>query len=390
MYLATLMLLGSGELGREFTIAAKRLGCRVIACDRYANAPAMQLADTFEVFPMLDGAALRAAVEKHRPDAIVPEIEAIDTATLAALESEGWRVVPSAKAVQLTMNRDGIRDFAAQELGLTTSKYRFAESREEAVAAAEAVGLPCVVKPVMSSSGKGQSVAGTAEELGIAWDYAVANMRGDRPRVIVEEYIAFDSEITLLTVATSDGVLFCAPVGHRQEHGDYRESWQPANLPAAALASAQDQAKRVVEALGGHGIFGVEFFVRGDEAIFSELSPRPHDTGMVTLISQSPNEFELHLRAILGLPIPAIDLAGPSASAVILADRESESFTSEGIADALALGRADNPVDIRIFAKPTTLRNRRMGVALARAGNVEEAVERAKSAAAKVSIRYPG
>ena len=389
MHIASLMLLGSGELGREFTIAAKRLGCRVIACDRYANAPAMQLADTFEVFPMLDGAALRAAVEKHRPDAIVPEIEAIDTATLAALESEGWRVVPSAKAVQLTMNRDGIRDFAAQELGLTTSKYRFAESREEAVAAAEAVGLPCVVKPVMSSSGKGQSVAGTAEELGIAWDYAVANMRGDRPRVIVEEYIAFDSEITLLTVATSDGVLFCAPVGHRQEHGDYRESWQPANLPAAALASAQDQAKRVVEALGGHGIFGVEFFIRGEEAIFSELSPRPHDTGMVTLISQSPNEFELHLRAILGLPIPAIELAGPSASAVILADRESESFGYGGIAEALALGSADKPIDIRIFAKPKTLKNRRMGVALARAGGIEEAVERGKSAAAKVSIRYP-
>ena len=389
MHIASLMLLGSGELGREFTIAAKRLGCRVIACDRYANAPAMQLADTFEVFPMLDGAALRAAVEKHRPDAIVPEIEAIDTATLAALESEGWRVVPSAKAVQLTMNRDGIRDFAAQELGLTTSKYRFAESREEAVAAAEAVGLPCVVKPVMSSSGKGQSVAGTAEELGIAWDYAVANMRGDRPRVIVEEYIALDSEITLLTVATSDGVLFCAPVGHRQEHGDYRESWQPANLPAAALASAQDQAKRVVEALGGHGIFGVEFFIRGEEAIFSELSPRPHDTGMVTLISQSPNEFELHLRAILGLPIPAIELAGPSASAVILADRESESFGYGGIAEALALGSADKPIDIRIFAKPKTLKNRRMGVALARAGGIEEAVERGKSAVAKVSIRYP-
>ena len=389
MHIASLMLLGSGELGREFTIAAKRLGCRVIACDRYANAPAMQLADTFEVFPMLDGAALRAAVEKHRPDAIVPEIEAIDTATLAALESEGWRVVPSAKAVQLTMNRDGIRDFAAQELGLTTSKYRFAESREEAVAAAEAVGLPCVVKPVMSSSGKGQSVAGTAEEVGIAWDYAVANMRGDRPRVIVEEYIAFDSEITLLTVATSDGVLFCAPVGHRQEHGDYRESWQPANLPAAALASAQDQAKRVVEALGGHGIFGVEFFIRGEEAIFSELSPRPHDTGMVTLISQSPNEFELHLRAILGLPIPAIEPAGPSASAVILADRESESFGYGGIAEALALGSADKPIDIRIFAKPKTLKNRRMGVALARAGGIEEAVERGKSAVAKVSIRYP-
>ena len=388
MHIASLMLLGSGELGREFTIAAKRLGCRVIACDRYANAPAMQLADAFEVLPMLDGAALRSAVEKHRPDAIVPEIEAIDTATLAALESERWRVVPSAKAVQLTMNRDGIRDFAARELGLTTSKYGFAESRDEAIAAAEAVGLPCVVKPVMSSSGKGQSVAATADEVGTAWDYAVANMRGDRPRVIVEEFVAFDSEITLLTVATSDGVLFCAPVGHRQESGDYRESWQPAELPAAALKSAQDQAKRVVEALGGHGIFGVEFFIRGQEAIFSELSPRPHDTGMVTLISQSPNEFELHLRAILGLPIPAIDLAGPSASAVILEDRECESFAYEGIADALALGADDRPVDIRIFAKPKTLKNRRMGVALARAGSIEQAVERAKAAAAKVSIRY--
>ena len=388
MHIASLMLLGSGELGREFTIAAKRLGCRIIACDRYANAPAMQLADAFEVFPMLDGAALRSAVEKHRPDVIVPEIEAIDTATLAALESEGWRVAPSARAVQLTMNRDGIRDFAAQELGLTTSTYCFAESRDEAIAAAEAVGLPCVVKPVMSSSGKGQSVAGTADEVGQAWDYAVANMRGDRPRVIVEQFVAFDSEITLLTVATRDEVLFCPPIGHRQESGDYRESWQPAELPAAALASAQNQAKRVVEALGGHSIFGVEFFICGDEAIFSELSPRPHDTGMVTLISQFPHEFELHLRAILGLPIPAIDLAGPSASAVILADRESDGFGYEGVADALALGSAGAPVDIRIFAKPKTLRNRRMGVALARAASVEQAVDRAKAAASKVSIRY--
>ena len=324
MYIATLMLLGSGELGREFAIAAKRLGCRVIACDRYENAPAMQVSDAFEVFPMLDGAALQAAVEKHRPDVIVPEIEAIDTATLAELEAEGWRVAPSAKAVQLTMNRDGIRDFAARELGLVTSKYRFAESREEAVAAAGHVGLPCVVKPVMSSSGKGQSVAKTAEELGQAWDHAVANMRGDRPRVIVEEFIAFDSEITLLTVATKEGVKFCAPIGHRQEAGDYRTSWQPAPIPREALHSARHQARKVVEALGGHGIFGVEFFVCGDQAIFSELSPRPHDTGMVTLISQFPNEFELHLRAILGLPIPSIELAGPSASAVILASEESE------------------------------------------------------------------
>ena len=388
MYIATLMLLGSGELGREFTIAAKRLGCRIIACDRYANAPAMQMADACEVFPMLDGKALRSAVEKHRPDAIVPEIEAIDTATLAQLESEGWRVVPSAKAVELTMNRDGIRDFAAQQLGLTTSLYRFAESREEAVAAAEAVGLPCVMKPVMSSSGKGQSTAATPQEVERAWDYAVANMRGDRPRVIVEEFVRFDSEITLLTVSTRDGVFYCPPIGHRQEHGDYRESWQPAALPAAALASAQEQSKRVVEALGGHGIFGVEYFIRGEEAIFSELSPRPHDTGMVTLISQYPNEFELHLRAVLGLPVPAIELAGPAASAVILADRESDTLRYDGIGDALALGSPGKPVDLRIFAKPKSLKNRRMGVALALGASVEEAVATAKAAASKVRIGY--
>ena len=390
MHIATLMLLGSGELGREFAIAAKRLGCRVIACDRYANAPAMQLADASEVFPMLDGAALRSAVEKHRPDFVIPEIEAIDTSTLADLEREGWHIVPSAKAVQLTMNRDGIRDFAAQELGLMTSRYRFAESREEAISAAGTVGLPCVVKPVMSSSGKGQSIAKSEDEVGSAWDYAVANMRGDRPRVIVEEFVRFDSEITLLTVATKEGVLYCPPIGHRQESGDYRESWQPAELPDAALRSAREQAKAVVEALGGHGIFGVEFFIRGTQAIFSELSPRPHDTGMVTLVSQYPNEFELHLRAILGLPIPAIDLAGPSASAVILADRESDDFAYEGIGDALAVGSPDSPVDVRIFAKPMTLKNRRMGVALARAGSIGEAVERAKTAAAKVRIAYGG
>ena len=388
MHLSTLMLLGSGELGREFAIAAKRLGCRVIACDRYDNAPAMQVADEREVFPMLDGAALREAVEKHRPDHIVPEIEAIDTATLGELEREGWHVVPSAKAVQLTMNRDGIRDFAANELGLTTSRYLFAETREEAVAAAETVGLPAVVKPVMSSSGKGQSTAQTPEELGTAFDYAVANMRGDRPRVIVEEYIEFDYEITLLTVSTKDGVLFCPPIGHRQENGDYRESWQPHPMDEAVLASAQEQAAKVVTALGGHGIFGVEFFIAGDRAIFSELSPRPHDTGMVTLIGQSPNEFELHLRAILGLPIPAIELAGPSASAVVLADRESHDFGFTGIADALATGEPGKPLDLRIFAKPSTLKNRRMGVALAQGSTVEEAIERAVAAAGKVDIAY--
>jgi len=339
---------------------------------------------------MLDGKALRAAVKKHKPDFIVPEIEAIDTATLAALEAEGWHVAPSAKAVQLTMNRDGIRDFAAKDLALITSKYRFAESREEAIAAAVEVGLPCVVKPVMSSSGKGQSTAKDADEVGKAWDYAVEKMRGDRPRVIVEEFIKFDSEITLLTVATKDGVLFCPPIGHRQEAGDYRESWQPAAISQGALQSSRHQARKVVEALGGYGIFGVEFFVSGDQAIFSELSPRPHDTGMVTLISQLPNEFELHLRAILGLPIPSIELAGPSASAVILGDRESDQFSYEGVAEALALGAPGNPVDLRLFAKPSTLPSRRMGVALARADNLDDAVQRAKAAAARVKIRYDG
>jgi phosphoribosylglycinamide formyltransferase 2 len=390
MFTATLMLLGAGELGREFTIAAKRLGCRMIACDRYANAPAMQMADASEVISMLDGNALRKAVEKHRPDVIIPEIEAIDTATLAQLEEEGWRVVPSAKAVQLTMNRDGIREFAARELGLVTSKYRFAESRQEALEAAEEVGFPCVIKPVMSSSGKGQSTAKTPDEVVGCWDYAVEKMRGNRPRVIVEEFIKFDSEITMLTVATKDGILFCPPVGHRQDLGDYRESWQPAALSEGALFSARNQARKVVTALGGHGIFGVEFFIRGEQAIFSELSPRPHDTGMVTLISQFPNEFELHLRAVLGLPIPSIELIGPSASAVILADRESAAFSFEGVADALALGAPGSPVDLRIFAKPNTLRNRRMGIALARSESAVEAIDRAKAAASRVRIRYEG
>jgi phosphoribosylglycinamide formyltransferase 2 len=388
MYTATLMLLGAGELGREFAIAAKRLGCRIIACDRYGNAPGMQVADAFEVFQMLDGAKLRAAVEKHKPDVIIPEIEAIDTQTLADLEKEGWRVAPSAKAVQLTMNRDGIREFAARELGLVTSQYRFAESRDEAIAAAAEVGLPCVIKPVMSSSGKGQSTARNAEEVGAAWDYAVEKMRGDRPRIIVEEFITFDSEITMLTVATKDGVIFCPPVGHRQELGDYRESWQPAALSEGALFSARNQARKVVTALGGHGIFGVEFFIRGEQAIFSELSPRPHDTGMVTLISQFPNQFELHLRAVLGLPIPSIELVGPSASAVILAHEESDTVSYSGIDDALATGAPKRPVDLRIFAKPNTLKNRRMGIALARAESAEEAVDRARAAASRVKIHY--
>jgi phosphoribosylglycinamide formyltransferase 2 len=350
----------------------------------------MQLADAREVLSMLDGAALRRVVEKHRPDIIVPEIEAIDTATLVALEAEGWRVAPSARAVSLTMNRDGIRDFAADELGLDTSAYVFAESREEAIAAADTVGLPAVVKPVMSSSGKGQSVAHDRAGLGTAWDHAVANMRGDRARVIVEQFIAFDSEITLLTVATRDGILFCPPIGHRQEGGDYRTSWQPAAVPAKALASAQAQAARVVAALGGHGLFGVEFFITGHgdsaRAIFSELSPRPHDTGMVTLIGQSPNQFELHLRALLGLPIPAIESIPASASAVILASQESTAFTFPGLDRALAHGEPGAPVEVRLFGKPLAHRGRRMGVALAGDSSIAAAVARAERAAHEVII----
>jgi phosphoribosylglycinamide formyltransferase 2 len=388
MFLAKLMLLGSGELGREFAIAAKRLGCEVVACDRYPGAPAMQVADACEVFSMLDGEALRTAVEKHRPDFIVPEIEAIDTATLAALESEAWHVVPSARAAQLTFNRDGIRRFAAEELGLTTSRYRFAETVEDALEAADAVGLPCVIKPVMSSSGKGQSTASTPGEVHAAFAYAIEKMRGDRPRVIVEEFIRFDSEITLLTVAAADGIRFCAPIGHRQEGGDYRESWQPAALPRPVLEDAQQQAATIVRALGGRGLFGVEFFIAGDRAIFSELSPRPHDTGMVTLIGQEPNEFELHLRAILGLPIGAITQRRPSASAVILADRPARRFRFEGVCDALAMTSPETPVDLRLFGKPETLAGRRMGVALARAASVDAAIAAAKAAAAAVTIAY--
>lgn len=387
-FTAKILLLGSGELGREFTISAKRLGAHVIACDSYANAPAMQVADEWEVFSMLDGVCLRAAVERHRPDFIVPEIEAIRTEQLQTLESEGWKVVPSARAAAMTMNRDSIRSLAAEELGLRTSLYSFAESLDEVRAGAAHAGLPCLVKPVMSSSGKGQSTVQREEELEQAWDYAVANMRGDRPRVIVEEFIRFDYEITLLTISTAEGILFCPPIGHRQERGDYQESWQPMAMSEAALTRAQDMARKVVENLGGHGIFGVEFFIAGDEAIFSELSPRPHDTGMVTLISQNLSEFDLHARAVLGLPIPSLKVRGPSASAVILADRECERFTYQGIAEALALGSDEGGVDIHIFGKPTTRRNRRMGVALATAGSTDEARALAAAAAAKIRILY--
>ncbi|HEY5713295.1 MAG TPA: formate-dependent phosphoribosylglycinamide formyltransferase [Allosphingosinicella sp.] len=387
-FTARILLLGSGELGREFAISAKRLGAYVIACDSYAGAPAMQVADECEVFSMLDADALRAAVERHRPDHVVPEIEAIRTEELQVLEMEGWSIIPSARAAAMTMNRDAIRTLAADELGLRTSHYRFAESLDEVRGGVAQVGLPCLVKPVMSSSGKGQSMVRTEAEIEAAWAYAVANMRGDRPRVIVEEYIDFDYEITLLTVRTRDGLVFCPPIGHRQERGDYQESWQPMAMSDQALAAAKAMAGKVVDNLGGYGIFGVEFFVAGDEAIFSELSPRPHDTGMVTLISQSLSEFDLHARAILGLPIPEIRLHGPSASAVILADRDSDCFRYVGLADALALGGRDAEVDIRIFGKPLTRKHRRMGVALARAADTLEARAYAAQAAARISIDY--
>ena len=385
-FIATVMLLGSGELGREFTSSAKRLGARVIACDAYDNAPAMQLTDAREVFSMLDGAALRRAVERHRPDYIVPEIEAIRTEVLAELEGDGHRVVPSARAAQMTMNRDAIRRLAAEELGLETSRYRFAESLAEAEAAAAHTGFPCIVKPVMSSSGKGQSTVRDAAGMQAAWDYAVANMRGDTARVIVEEFIAFDYEITLLTVAHKAGITFCPPIGHRQERGDYQESWQPAAMAPAALEQAQAMAEKVVAALGGWGLFGVEFFVAGERVVFSELSPRPHDTGMVTLVSQNLTEFDLHARALLGLPVPGEVRARPAASAVILADRDSDTVRYDGLAEALAV--PGGTVDVRLFGKPTARPYRRMGVALATAGDTAAARRIAAEAAARIRISY--
>ena len=387
-----ILLLGSGELGREFVISAKRLGATVIACDSYAGAPAMQVADAFEVFSMLDGAALGAAIDKHKPDYVVPEVEAIRTEVLKDFEDRGQKIVPSARAALMTMNRDRIREVAAAELGLLTSKYLYAETREEMRAAVVKVGIPCVVKPVMSSSGKGQSTIKSADAIDAAWNYAVAGMRGDRVRVIVEGFVAFDYEITLLTIRTKDGVIFCPPIGHRQERGDYMESWQPTQMSARALKDAQDMARKVVHNLGGFGIFGVEFFVKGDEVIFSELSPRPHDTGMVTLISQNLSEFDLHARAILGLPIPSITQHGASASAVILADRDATDFAITGLEKALQPSAPGIDVDVRIFGKPTTRPYRRMGVALAlaRNGDTDTARKAAREAAARVTIQYKG
>ena len=382
-----ILLLGSGELGKEFVIAAQRIGQTVIAVDSYEGAPAMQVADGFEVINMLDGDALDAIVAKHNPDFIVPEIEAIRTERFYDYEKQGINVVPSAKAANFTMNRKAIRDLAAKDLGLRTANYRYATSGEELAKAVAEVGMPCVVKPLMSSSGKGQSTIKTEEDIEKAWKYAVEGSRGDVVEVIVEAFVNFNSEITLLTVTQNNNpTLFCSPIGHRQERGDYQESWQPANVTDAAIAEAQDMARKVTEALGGAGIFGVEFFLTDEGVYFSELSPRPHDTGMVTLAgTQNFNEFELHLRAILSLPIAEITLEKAAASAVILASADSNNPTFTGVEAIAALPKTD----FRLFGKPTSRPYRRMGVALVSDTvdtSVEGIIEKAKAAAALVTV----
>ena len=378
------LLLGSGELGKEVAIELQRYSVEVIAVDRYANAPAMHVAHRSHVIDMLDGHALRAVIELEKPDLVVPEIEAIHTATLMELEKEGQRVIPTARAAWLTMDREGIRRLAAEELQLPTSPYRFCDTQDEYRAAAALIGYPFVIKPVMSSSGKGQSVVRHEDELQGAWDYAQSGGRAGKGRVIVEGFVDFDYEITMLTVRHVDGVSFCAPIGHRQEDGDYRESWQPQPMSTTALAEAQRQADVVTASLGGWGVFGVEFFIKGDAVVFSEVSPRPHDTGLVTLISQELSEFALHARAILGLPIPVIHQYGPSASCAVLAEGHGSAPRYRGVAEALA----EPDTQVRLFGKPTVSGRRRMAVTLARAATVENAVAKAVAAARKISIEW--
>lgn len=376
------MLLGSGELGKELVIELQRLGCETIAVDRYDKAPAMQVAHRRHVLNMLDGRLLREVIEAEQPDFIVPEIEAIATPMLVELEQEGYHVIPTADAARLTMNREGIRRLAAEELGLPVSPYQFAATHEEYRAAVDAVGVPCVIKPVMSSSGKGQSLVRDRAQVDAAWDYAQAGGRAGQGKVIVEGFVDFDYEITLLTVRHLGGTTFCAPIGHRQEAGDYHESWQPQAMSEAALAEAQRIALAVTEALGGRGVFGVELFVKGDQVWFSEVSPRPHDTGMVTMISQDLSEFALHARAILGLPIPLIRQLGPSASAVLLVSGKSDNVSFGNIQQALV----EPDTELRLFGKPEVDGQRRMGVALARGATVDEAREKASRAAGAIDV----
>ncbi|MCO5787187.1 formate-dependent phosphoribosylglycinamide formyltransferase [Pseudomonas sp. G11-1] len=376
------LLLGSGELGKEVTIELQRLGCEVIAVDRYANAPAMQVAHRSHVINMLDAAALRQVIELERPAYIVPEIEAIATAALVELETEGYTVIPTARAARLTMDREGIRRLASEELKLPTSPYRFAEGHADYLAAVREIGLPCVVKPVMSSSGKGQSLLRSEQDIEAAWEYAQSGGRAGVGRVIVEGFVDFDYEITLLTVRHAAGTSFCAPIGHRQEGGDYRESWQPQQMSEQALAQAQQVARSITDALGGRGVFGVELFIKGDQVWFNEVSPRPHDTGLVTLISQDLSEFALHARAILGLPIPQIRQFGPSASAVIMAEGCSESVGYANLQQALS----EPDTQLRLFGKPGVDGLRRMGVALARDTDIELARARARRSAEAVQV----
>ena len=378
------LLCGSGELGKEVVIELQRMGVEVIACDRYENAPAMQVADRSYTFSMLDGDELRRVIELEKPDYVVPEIEAIATDTLVALESEGVNIVPTARAEQLTMNREGIRRLAAEELGLPTSPYQFADSKEEFEAAIANVGMPCVVKPIMSSSGKGQSVVKSAADIDYAWTYAQEGGRAGGGKVIVEGFVDFDYEITLLTIRHIDGTSFCQPIGHRQENGDYQESWQPQPMSDAALAKSKDVAEKVTTALGGRGIFGVELFIKGDEVYFSEVSPRPRDTGMVTMISQDLSQFALHTRAILGLPIPNIQQHGSSASAVILVTGDSGKLSFGNLQAALT----QPDTQLRLFGKPEVNGTRRMGVALARGSSVDDAKSKAIAASQSVELSF--
>ena len=390
-----MMLLGSGELGKELTIAAQRLGVEVIAVDRYHGAPAMHVAHRSHVINMLDAASLRLLIATEQPDWVVPEIEAIHTQTLLELEGSVWpdgrmlHVVPNARAAQLTMDREGIRRLAAETLGLTTSKFEFVDTHADFHAAIARLGLPCVVKPLMSSSGKGQSVVRTAAQIDLAWNYAQSGGRastGATARIIVEAFVPFDFEITLLTIRHAGGTSFCEPIGHFQEDGDYRESWQPQPMSALALNRAKDIAKTITDELGGEGLFGVELFVRGDDVLFSEVSPRPHDTGLVTLISQDLSQFDLHLRAIMGLPIPAIRQLGASASAALLAEGEGHSPTFYGLTRALS----EPDTDLRLFGKPNVSGKRRLGVALARGDSLFSAREKARRAVSAIRVELVG
>ncbi|MFT6918139.1 MAG: phosphoribosylglycinamide formyltransferase 2 [Cognaticolwellia sp.] len=379
------LLLGSGELGKEVAIELQRFGIEVIAADSYKNAPAMQVAHSSHVVSMLDGEKLAEIIRAEKPDFIIPEVEAIATDTLLALEAEGFNVVPTARAAKLTMDREGIRRLAAETLGIKTSPYIFADSKEEYLSAVDKIGKPCVVKPVMSSSGKGQSVVKSDADVDNAWTYSQVGGRSGEGRIIIEGFVPFDYEITLLTVSAVDGIHYCAPIGHRQEDGDYRESWQPQAMSALALQQAQDIAKKIVTELGGYGLFGMEFFVKGDQVYFSEVSPRPHDTGLVTLVSQDASEFALHVRAILGFPIGRIIQYGPSASSVILGNGISDDIKFANLGEALGSVAG---AQIRLFAKPDINGHRRLGVAIARGETIEEAIDNAKTVSNNVNIIY--